>query len=184
MRYEGTRITIDQVTSGDFDKKEYHQLFPTVNLAFELSEDENITFGYNRRIRRPRSRFINPFPSRSSATNLFQGNPDLDPTTTDAVDFGYFKKIGKLSLTSSIYFQHTKDAFNFVALSTDNFYIFENNQTVNINDPNFDQLNEDFDLIPVIRRTPINLATNERFGLEFTLTYRPTKKWNLNGNFN
>ncbi|NRB58946.1 MAG: TonB-dependent receptor [Winogradskyella sp.] len=184
LRYEGTRITIDQVTSGDFDKKEYHQLFPTVNLAFELSEDENITFGYNRRIRRPRSRFINPFPSRSSATNLFQGNPDLDPTTTDAVDFGYFKKIGKLSLTSSIYFQHTKDAFNFVALSTDNFYIFENNQTVNINDSNFDQLNEDFDLIPVIRRTPINLATNERFGLEFTLTYRPTKKWNLNGNFN
>lgn len=184
LRYEGTRITIDQVTSGDFDKKDYHQLFPTVNLAFELSEDENITLGYNRRIRRPRSRFINPFPSRSSATNLFQGNPDLDPSTSDAFDIGYFKKFGKLSLTSSIYFQRAKDAFNFVALETDNFYIFETNQTVNVNDPDFDQLNEDFDLVPVIRRTPINLATNDRFGLEFTLTYRPTKKWNLNGNFN
>ncbi|WP_426430495.1 TonB-dependent receptor domain-containing protein [Winogradskyella sp. HB-48] len=184
LRYEGTRITIDQVTSGDFDKKEYHQLFPTVNLAFELSENENITLGYNRRIRRPRSRFINPFPSRSSATNLFQGNPDIDPSTSNAFDIGYFKKFGKLSLTSSIYFQRAKDAFNFVALETDNFYIFETNQTVNINDPNFDQLNENFDLVPVIRRTPINLATNDRFGLEFTLTYRPTKKWNLNGNFN
>lgn len=184
LRYEGTRITIDQVTSGNFDKKEYHQLFPTVNLAFELSEDENITLGYNRRIRRPRSRFINPFPSRSSATNLFQGNPDIDPSTSNAFDIGYFKKFGKLSLTSSIYFQRAKDAFNFVALETDNFYIFETNQTVNINDPNFDQLNENFDLVPVIRRTPINLATNDRFGLEFTLTYRPTKKWNLNGNFN
>lgn len=184
LRYEGTRITIDQVTSGDFDKKEYHQLFPTVNLAFELSEDENITLGYNRRIRRPRSRFINPFPSRSSATNLFQGNPDLDPSTSNAYDIGYFKKFGKLSLTSSIYFQRAKDAFNFVALETDNYYIFETNQTVNINDPDFNQLNEDYDLIPVIKRTPINLATNDRFGLEFTLTYRPTKKWNLNGNFN
>ncbi|NRB84534.1 MAG: TonB-dependent receptor, partial [Winogradskyella sp.] len=30
----------------------------------------------------------------------------------------------------------------------------------------------------------INLATNDRFGAEFTLTFRPTKKWNLNGNFN
>ncbi|WP_299126153.1 TonB-dependent receptor [uncultured Winogradskyella sp.] len=184
LRYEGTRIAIDQVTSGDFDKKEYHQLFPTVNLAFELSEDENITLGYNRRIRRPRSRFINPFPSRSSATNLFQGNPDLDPSTSNAFDIGYFKKFGKLSLTSSIYFQRAKDAFNFVALETDNFYIFETNQTININDPDFEQLNENFDLVPVIRRSPINLATNDRFGLEFTLTYRPTKKWNLNGNFN
>ena len=184
LRYEGTRITIDQVTSSDFNKKDYHQLFPTVNLAFELSENENITLGYNRRIRRPRSRFINPFPSRSSATNLFQGNPDLDPSTSNAFDVGYFKKFGKLSLTSSIYFQRAKDAFNFVALETDNFYIYETNQTININDPNFDQLNEDYDLVPVIKRTPINLATNDRFGLEFTLTYRPTKKWNLNGNFN
>ncbi|WP_353779942.1 TonB-dependent receptor [Winogradskyella sp. 3972H.M.0a.05] len=184
LRFEGTRITIDQVTSGEFDKKEYNQLFPTVNLAYELSEDENITFGYNRRIRRPRSRFINPFPSRNSATNLFQGNPDLDPSTSNAFDLGYFRRFGKLTLTSSIYFQRSEDAFNFVALETDNFYIFETNQTININDPNFDMLNEQFDLVPVIRRTPINLATNDRFGFEFTLTYRPTRKWNLNGNFN
>lgn len=184
LRFEGTRITIDQQTSNDFDKKEYNQLFPTVNLAYELSEDENITLGYNRRIRRPRSRFINPFPSRSSATNLFQGNPDLDPSTSDQIDLGYFKRFGKVNLTTSVYFQRAIDAFNFVALETDNFYIFETNQTININDPDFDMLNEQFDLIPVIKRTPINLATNDRFGFEFTLTYRPTKKWNLNGNFN
>ncbi|WP_422104630.1 TonB-dependent receptor domain-containing protein [Winogradskyella sp.] len=184
LRYEGTRITIDQITSGDFDKKEYHQLFPTVNLAFELSEDENITLGYNRRVRRPRSRFINPFPSRSSATNLFQGNPDLDPSTSGQFDLGYFKKFGKVSLNGSVYYQRSKEAFNFVALETDNFYIFETNQTINVNDPNFDELNEQFDLVPVIRRTPINLATNDRIGAEFTLTYRPNKKWNLNGNFN
>lgn len=184
LRYEGTRITIEQLTSGEFDKKEYHQLFPTVNLAYELSETENITLGYNRRVRRPRSRFINPFPSRSSATNLFQGNPDLDPSTSNAFDLGYYKKFGKLSLTTSVYFQRAKDAFNFVALETDNFYIFETNQTVNVNDPDFDQLNEDYDLVPVIRRTPINLATNDRFGAEFTLMYRPSRKWNLNGNFN
>ena len=183
LRYEGTRITIDQVTSGDFDKKEYHQLFPTVNLAFELSENENITLGYNRRIRRPRSRFINPFPSRSSPVNLFQGNPDLNPSTSNAFDIGYFKKFGKLSLTTSVYFQRAKDAFNFVALSTDNFYNFDTLETININDPNFDQFDPD-DLVRVLRRTPINLATNDRFGMEFTLTYRPTKKWNLNGNFN
>jgi len=183
LRYEGTRITIDQITSGDFEKKDYHQLFPTVNLAFELSEDENITLGYNRRIRRPRSRFINPFPSRSSPVNLFQGNPDLDPSTSNAFDIGYYKKFGKLSLTSSIYFQRAKDAFNFVALATDDYYNFSTGEIINANDPDFDQFDLN-DFVNVVRRSPINLATNDRFGAEFTLTYRPTKKWNLNGNFN
>ena len=183
LRYEGTRITIDQITSGDFEKKDYHQLFPTVNLAFELSEDENITLGYNRRIRRPRSRFINPFPSRSSPVNLFQGNPDLDPSTSNAFDIGYYKKFGKLSITSSIYFQRAKDAFNFVALATDDYYNFSTGEIINANDQDFDQFDLN-DFVNVVRRSPINLATNDRFGAEFTLTYRPTKKWNLNGNFN
>ncbi|WP_299335294.1 outer membrane beta-barrel family protein [uncultured Psychroserpens sp.] len=185
LRMEESRITIDQVTSGDFDKKNYVGLFPTVNLAYEISDDENITLGYNRRIRRPRSRFINPFPSRSSATNLFQGNPDLDPSYSNTFDLGYFRKFSsKLSLNTSLYYQRTTDNFNFINQGTDDFFIFETNQIVNIDDPNFDELNENFDLIQIIRRTPVNLATNDRYGFEFTLTYRPTKKWNINGNFN
>lgn len=184
LRLEDTRITIDQETSGDFDKKNYAQLFPTVNLGYMLSEDESITFGYNRRIRRPRSRFINPFPSRSSATSLFQGNPDLDPSISDAFDVGYLNRFGKFTINGSVYYQRATDAFSFVSLATDNFYIFETNQTVNINDPDFDQLNENFDLVPVIRRGPINLATNERYGGEVTINYRPSRKFNVNANIN
>lgn len=166
LRMEESRITIDQVTSGDFEKKNYIGLFPTVNLAYELSETENITLGYNRRIRRPRSRFINPFPSRSSATNLFQGNPDLDPSYSNTVDLGYYKKFGKLALNSSIYFTNSTDIFVFITEDTGETAIVGGTE------------------VPVIRRTPINLATNDRVGFEFTLTYRPTSKWNMNGNFN
>lgn len=184
LRLEDTRITIEQVTSNDFSKKSFTQLFPTVNLAYEISEDENITFGYNRRIRRARSFFLNPFPSRSSATNLFQGNPDLDPSTSNQFDLGYLKRLGKLTLNGSVYFQRAKDAFNFVSLATDDFYIFEINQQVNINDPDFDALNAQYDLVPIIKRTPINLATNDRYGGEITVTYRPNRKWFINGNVN
>ncbi len=184
LRMEDTRITIDQETSGQFDRKNYTSLFPTVNLAYELSDDENITLGYNRRIRRPRSRFINPFPSRSSATNLFQGNPDLDPSFSNTFDIGYYKRFSRtLTLNTSIYYQHTTDAFNFVNFATDDFFIFSANEIVNINDPDFDQYDPE-QLIPILRRSPINLASNDRYGFEFTLTYRPTKKWNINGNFN
>ena len=166
LRMEESRITVDQVTSGDFNKKNYLGFFPTINLAYELSEDENLTLGYNRRIRRPRSRFINPFPSRSSATNLFQGNPDIDPSYSNTIDLGYYNKFGKLSLNTSLYVTNSTDVFVFITEDTGDTAIVGGTE------------------VPVIRRTPINLASNDRYGFEFTLTYRPTRKWNMNGNFN
>ncbi|MDJ0644786.1 MAG: TonB-dependent receptor, partial [Flavobacteriaceae bacterium] len=184
LRMESTRITINQLTTDDRQVKDYTNLFPTVNLSYKFSDDESLTLGYNRRIRRPRSRFINPFPSRSSATNLFQGNPDLDPSISDGLDLGYLKRFGKFTLNSSIYYQRATDVFAFVSEATDNFYIFETNQTIRGDDPDFDQLNQQFDLVPVLRRTPLNLASQDRYGFEFTLTYAPNRKWRINGNFN
>ena len=173
LRMEDTRIIIDQQTSGDFDRKNYTDLFPTVNLAYEISKKQNITLGYNRRIRRPRSRFINPFPSRSSATNLFQGNPDLDPSYTNAFDLGYLNRIGKLTINSSIYYNRSTQNFTFISEDTGNTVV------IGISDDN-PQGTE----VPVIRRTPINLASSDRYGFEFTLIYNPSKKWRVNGNFN
>ncbi|MFV0540594.1 MAG: TonB-dependent receptor domain-containing protein [Aestuariibaculum sp.] len=166
LRLEDTRITIDQATSGDFERKNYLGLFPTINLGYEINEDQSLLFGYNRRISRPRSRFINPFPSRSSATNIFQGNPDINPSYSNKVDLGYLTKIGKLTLNSSIYYEHATDVFTFIAEDT--------GETTSIGGTE----------VAIIRRNPINLATNDRTGFEFTLTYRPTNKWNVNGNFN
>lgn len=166
LRLESTRITIDQKTSGDFSKKNYTDLFPTVNLGYNINEKQSITLGYNRRIRRPRSRFINPFPSRSSATNIFQGNPDIDPSYSNGLDFGYLNRFGKLTLNSSVYYRRSTDIFTFISEDT--------GETVDVGGTP----------VPVIRRYPINLASNDRYGFEFTVTYRPSKKWNINGNFN
>ena len=166
LRLETTKINIDQLTSGDNKVKTYQSLFPTINLGYELNEKQSITLGYNRRIRRPRSRFINPFPSRSSATNLFQGNPDIDPSLSNGIDLGYLNRLGKLTLNSSIYYQHATDVFTFISEDT--------GETTTLNGQE----------VPVIRRTPINLSSNDRYGFEFTITYNPSRKWRLNGNFN
>ncbi|MBP0902522.1 TonB-dependent receptor domain-containing protein [Mariniflexile gromovii] len=184
LRMEASRITVNQLTSTDFERKNYHGFFPTLNLGYEISEKQSITLGYNRRLSRPRSRYINPFPSRSSPINLFQGNPDLNPSYSNSFDLGYLNQIGKLTLNSSIYYQHATDVFSFIAQGTDDFYIFDTSQTVNINDPNYDDLNDQYTLVQVIKRTPVNLATNDRFGFEFTVTHKPTQNWNINGNFN
>tara|TARA_R110000850_G_C9996309_1_gene468353 strand:- start:83811 stop:86282 length:2472 start_codon:yes stop_codon:yes gene_type:complete len=145
----------------DFDKN-YLGLFPTVNLIYEIGERENITLGYNRRINRPRGWFINPFPSRSSVTNVFQGNPDLDPAYASAFDLGYLKRWDKLTLTSSIYYQYETDAFERVQIRT--------GETVNG--------------IEVVRTIPINLSTNQRIGAEAGVLYNPAKWLRLNGSFN
>lgn len=166
LRMEATQITIDQVTSGDYQQKNYVGLFPTLNLGYEFDENSSLTLGYNRRLRRPRSRFINPFPSRSSATNLFQGNPDIDPSYSNGVDLGYLNRFGKLTLTTSVYFQHATNNFTFISEDTGDTVLVGGTE------------------VPVIRRSPINLSTNDRFGTSLTLTYRPTRKWNMNGNFN
>ena len=185
LRMEGSRVTIDQKTSTDFQKKDYVGFFPTLNLGYEIDENQSLQLGYNRRIRRPRSYFINPFPSRSSPTSVFQGNPNIDPSYSNKVDVGYLKKFNKFTLNSSIYFERATDIFNFITEATGDYYIRDINFTINENDPDFDNLTSQYESVnPVVRRTPINLATNDRFGFEFTLSYRASKDWNVNGNFN
>ncbi len=146
----------------NFDKN-YLGLFPTVNLIYELREEENISLGYNRRINRPRGFFINPFPSRSSRTNIFQGNPDLDPSFANAFDLGYLRRWEKLTLTSSIYYQRETNSFEVIQEETGEITS---------------------DGIRIIRSIPINLSTNERFGAEAGVLYNPAQWLRLNGSFN
>lgn len=171
LRLEHTQLTgkVDAENFSGFDSaelnfdKKYLDLFPTVNLTYELRDNENITLGYNRRINRPNNWYINPFPSRSSETNVFQGNPDLDPAFSDAFDLGYLKRWKKFTLTSSIYYQHETDAYERVR---------EETGEVTGNG------------IRIIRTLPINLSTNERYGFEVGGMYNPNKWLQLNGSFN
>ena len=166
LRMEATNITISQLSSNEYTNSNYIGLFPTVNLGYEFSENQNLTIGYNRRISRPRSRFLNPFPSRSSATNLFQGNPNISPSYSNGVDIGYLNTLEKITLNTSLYYNHATDVFTYISEDTGDEVVINGES------------------VPVIRRGPINLAEDDRLGFEFTLTYRTSKKWNMNANFN
>ncbi|SDH48379.1 outer membrane beta-barrel family protein [Winogradskyella thalassocola] len=172
LRLENTQLK-GEVDSGDTSgelnfEKNYLGLFPTVNLIYNLSNkdsdvEESVTLGFNRRINRPRGRYINPFPSRSSRTNIWQGNPDLDPAFSSTFDLGYLKRWEKFTVTSSIYYQHETDAFERIQENTEE-------QTT--------------DGIDIIRTIPINLSTNKRTGAELGLMYNPAKWLRLNSSFN
>ena len=175
LRMEDSNIVIDQRTTSDYTNKRYTNWFPTVNLSFEIDEKENITLGYAKRIRRPRGFFLNPFPSRNSITNFFQGNPDLNPASTGSFDLGYLKRFKKFTLNGSIYYQRTTSNFQFVNEDTGETVIISG-------DPN--DSNSDLVIVPVLRRGPINLSKNKRYGGEANLTFTPNRKIRLNANFN
>ena len=169
LRIEKTNIVINQKTTNDFKEKKYTNFFPTVNLSYEFNEEENITLGFSRRIRRPRSWSLNPFPSRSSVTFFRQGNPDLDPSYSSTFDFGYLKRWEKFTLNGSAYYQKATQVITRITEAT--------GEVVRVSE---DPIIE----IPSLRATSINLAENNRLGTEFTLTFTPSRKFRLSGNFN
>ncbi len=170
LRWEDSNIDINQLASADFNNKHYNNFFPSAFLTYEISEESSASVSYSRRIRRPRGWFINPFSNYSSNINLFQGNPDLDPAFTDAIDFGYLKRWKNLTFNTSMYLNKTENYFQFVRRESGDFVeVVVDGIAVNT---------------PVIITTPINLATEYRFGFEFTLNYSPYKWWKLNSNFN
>ncbi|MDO6601680.1 TonB-dependent receptor domain-containing protein [Arenibacter palladensis] len=173
LRMEASDIGIELVNSNELTNKDYVNWFPSIFLGYEFSEKEQVTLSYSKRLRRPRSRFINPFPSRSSNTNLFQGNADLDPTFTDSYDLGYLKRWDKFTFTTSGYFNRSTGVFQFVSRETGDFVTIENPD-----DP------QNPIVVPVQVRSPINLATEDRLGMEFTTTYTPKRNWRLTWNLN
>lgn len=167
LRLEYTDIAIEQQVNSDFTSRDFTNLFPTVNLNYELNEKEIIGLGYNRRIRRPRGFFLNPFPSRTSATTFFQGNPNINPSLSNGLELKYLNKIDKsLTLNGAIFFRRTEDNFTFVFLDTGDVTLVNGIEET------------------ILIRTPINLSRNDRIGIEGTLTYSPTKKWRINANIN
>ena len=161
LRWEDSNIEVNQFTTNDFRNKKYNNFFPSAFLAYEFSEGTSASISYSRRISRPRSRSINPFSNLTSNINQFRGNPDLDPSLSDAFDLGFLKKWDKITFNTSMYFNRTQDAVQFVR-----------------------NVETNTDGTQILVTSPRNIGVEDRFGFEFTLSYNPYKWWRMNSNFN
>ncbi len=171
MRYENSSIESNLLLSDFYKNKKYSNFFPSAFLTYQITEQSTISINYSKRIERPRNRFIIPFPNNyTSNINLFIGNPDLNPSFTDAIDFGYMNKFKKVTVSTSVYYNKTKDPFQFIKRPTGDIV-----STI-VNGLPVDT--------PVYVSTSINLDTDTRYGFEFNMNYSPFKWWKLNGNFN
>ncbi len=162
LRFEDNNIDVNSITTNNFNNKKYNNLFPSATLNYEFSEETSVSINYSKRVNRPRGRFLSPFSTYSSNINIFQGNPDLNPSFTDNIELSLLQRWNKLTLTSAIYTNQTENSFQFIRKESGDFV----------------------DGIPVIVSTPINLTNESRYGFEFNANYTPYKWWRINGSFN
>ncbi|WP_053991618.1 outer membrane beta-barrel family protein [Mangrovimonas sp. TPBH4] len=156
LRVENTDLNTLLTTTNEGNSKNFTNLFPTFHSSYKFSEDFSLQGGYSRRIFRPRLWDLNPFFNIRNNFNIFTGNPDLQPEFTGSYELTSIYKIGKASLSSSLYHRYTTDVVERVST-------FEDNVTFT---------------------TPQNIGTNSTVGFETNGKYSPAKWLTLTGDFN
>lgn len=93
---------------------QYASLFPSGVVSYNLSDKQQVKASYSRRIRRPDSRQLNPFPFFMDPQNAQIGSPELRPEYTDAFELGiqHAGQMGTLQL--SPFYRRTTDVIRFI----------------------------------------------------------------------
>jgi ferric enterobactin receptor len=98
---------------------DYASLFPSALASYNLNDNTQVKASYSRRIRRPGTQELNPFPVFFDLQNVFLGNPQLNPEYTDAIELG-FQRSGRLgNVQFSPFYRRTTDVIRVVINTAD-----------------------------------------------------------------
>ncbi len=92
--------------------RSYGNLFPSVALSYQLSDEGSLNWSYSRRINRPDDTQLNPFLDRSDSLNWRTGNPALLPEFTNSFELGYLHAMPAAVLNAEVFYRHTTDHIN------------------------------------------------------------------------
>ncbi|RZL17478.1 MAG: TonB-dependent receptor [Pedobacter sp.] len=84
LRLEGTISDGNSVTINQVNKRNYVNLFPSLFLQQTVTSNYQLNYNYSRRIQRPNYRSLNPFIFYRDPYTYEQGNPGLQPQTTQS----------------------------------------------------------------------------------------------------
>ena len=90
-------------------KKDYFQLFPSVFLSYQITDNDQLQLNYTRRLRRPWGGQLNSFKDTRDATTVSFGNPELTPEFSNSFSLNYLKTWTEHSMMVSAYYQPTTD---------------------------------------------------------------------------
>ncbi len=86
LRVEQVDFELNQITDGIVVNRDYLRAYPTIHLAYDLTDSQKLRGSYSRRIQRPSPQDLNPYTIYLDPQNLRRGNPDLDPEITDSFE--------------------------------------------------------------------------------------------------
>ncbi|MDX1428991.1 MAG: TonB-dependent receptor, partial [Rhodothermales bacterium] len=90
-RLERASTTFTLINTSESFDNDYVSLFPSAFFTYKLNQANTLKASYSRRINRPRTWFLNPFPSFDDPLNVRIGNPYLQPEYVDAIEAGYVR---------------------------------------------------------------------------------------------
>lgn len=109
LRLEQTATEFDLATTDEHFENDYLSAFPSAAVAYEIDDLRQVRASYARRIERPDTRLLNPFPRSNDPLNRFVGNPALKPEFTDALEFSFTQSLPWGSLQLAPFYRRTTD---------------------------------------------------------------------------
>lgn len=90
-------------------KKDYFELFPSVFMSYQITDNDQLQLNYTRRLRRPWGGQLNSFRDTRDATSVSFGNPELTPEFSNSFSLNYLRTWTQSSLLVSMYYRPTTD---------------------------------------------------------------------------
>lgn len=150
-------VTYAQMLGNEAKHRAYLDWFPSLHFSFKMAPSKQLQISYSRRLSRPRLYHLLPFVTFSDNRNIYSGNPDVTPEYTDAYEMSYLTYFNKGSVLASAYYRHAdNEIMRIVELNNDGSRVWH----------------------------PINLGTQDTYGLELNASFEAAKSWRFNGSIN
>ena len=196
IRYEHTKISGDWETGENppFNNS-YNSILPSIAIAKEFSDSKSFKISYNKRISRPRTKYINPNTLNTNNFSVTIGNPDLSPAITHQIEMGYNSFGKRYQGSYYVYAKHTEDIVESFITILDNgiaetkFENIGNSTTYGLNyfgSLRYDKFNlrAGFNLyqykgFATINNEDISLTSNLLYSYNFGGMYDLGKRWKI-----
>lgn len=107
LRGEHVSLKSDLLTLGTIVPNSYDGVYPSLHLAYTLSQFTELQLSYSKRTRRPDAGDLNPFAEYRDPHNISIGNPKLLPEFVHSVECGVHYFSDRFSLLPELFYRYT-----------------------------------------------------------------------------
>jgi outer membrane receptor protein involved in Fe transport len=116
LRLEQVNTELDQLTQNTTSEQDYFRAYPTINLRHDLSETQQVSVSYSKRVQRPGAQDLNPFLIFIDPLNVRSGNPNLLPQETQSFETGWQRRSGPTYYLATLFYRSSENGPTDVAV--------------------------------------------------------------------